>query len=116
MYALADLRLSPWDIVQPDLIVVLSHNRAILTPSKIEGSPDLVVEILSASSAHNDRVRKKELYCKSAIPEYWVVDPEARLVEQFLLRDEAYVLLGSHADTITVQVIEGVRVDLRAVW
>jgi Uma2 family endonuclease len=112
----ADLQLSPWNIVQPDLIVVLSHNRAILTPKKIEGSPDLVVEILSGSSEHNDRVRKKALYCKSAIPEYWLVEPEARVVEQFVLRDDAYHLLGPHADAVTVQVIAGVRVDLREVW
>jgi Uma2 family endonuclease len=112
----ADLQLSSWDIVQPDLIVVLSHNRAILTPGKIEGAPDLVVEILSGSSEQNDRVRKKELYRKSAIAEYWVVDPEARVVEQFILRDDAYELLGPHADAVTVQVLEGVRVDLREVW
>lgn len=112
----ADLQLSPWDIVQPDLILVLSRNRAILTPIKIEGAPDLVVEILSGSSEHNDRVRKKELYRKSAISEYWVVDPEAHVVEQFILRDGTYQLLGQQADAVTLQVIEGVRVDLREVW
>jgi Uma2 family endonuclease len=112
----ADLQLSEWDIVQPDLIVVLTHKQTIIKPTRIKGSPDLVVEILSASSVRNDRVRKMELYRKSAIPEYWVVDPDQHVVEQFVLRDDAYELVDRHADSITVQVLEGVRVDLRAVW
>ncbi|MBM4093734.1 MAG: Uma2 family endonuclease [Planctomycetes bacterium] len=116
MNAPVDLQLSDWDIVQPDLVVVLSRNKTIMTAKKIEGSPDLVVEILSGSSMHNDRVLKKELYRKSGIPEYWVVDPEHRAVEQFILRDDNYELLGCHADAIVPQVIEGVRVDLRDVW
>ena len=111
-----DLQLSEWDIVQPDLVMVLSHNKTIMTPKKIEGSPDLVVEILAGSSAHNDRVLKKELYRKSAIPEYWVVDPDQRIVEQFILRDDTYELLGRHTDAVDAQVIETVRVDLREVW
>ena len=111
-----DLQLSEWDIVQPDLVVVLSHNEKIMTPKKIEGSPDLVVEILSGSSAHNDRVRKKELYRKSAIPEYWIVDPDQRTVEQFVLRDDTYELLGPHTDVVDAQVINTVRVGLQEVW
>jgi Uma2 family endonuclease len=112
----ADLQLSEWDIVQPDLMVVLNHKRAIITPTRIKGSPDLVVEILSASSVHNDRIRKMELYRKSAIPEYWVVDPDEHLVEQFVLRGEAYELVNRHADSVTVQILEGVRVNLGEVW
>ena len=111
-----DLQLSEWDIVQPDLIVVLKRKQNILTPTRLIGSPDLVVEILSASSVHHDRVRKLELYRKSAIPEYWIVDPDQHVVEQFVLRDNAYVPVGRHTDSVTVQVVEGVRVDLREVW
>ena len=102
--------------MQPDLIVVLKRKQNILTPTRLIGSPDLVVEILSASSVHHDRVRKLELYRKSAIPEYWIVDPDQHVVEQFILRDNAYELVGRHADSVTVQVVEDVRVDLRAVW
>ena len=70
LHATCDVQLSEWDIVQPDLIVVLDHKQAIMTASRIIGSPDLVVEILSMSSVHDDRVRKLERYRKSAIPEY----------------------------------------------
>ena len=57
---------------------------------KTEGSPDLVVEILSSSTSHLDRVGKKELYCALTIPEFWLVDPIAHAVEQLILRDNAY--------------------------
>ena len=62
LHAPCDVQLSEWDIVQPDLIVVLNHKQSIMTPTRIIGSPDLIVEILSASSVHHDRVRKLELY------------------------------------------------------
>lgn len=115
-YAPTDVQLSEWDIVQPDLIVVLNRKQAIMTATRIIGSPDLVVEILSASSVHHDRVRKLGLYCRSGIPEYWVVDPDRQVVEQYVLRSDTYVSLGHHAGMVTVQVVPDVRVDLRAVW
>ena len=111
-----DLQLSGMDIVQPDLIVVLNHKRTIITPTKIKGVPDLVVEILSPSSVHNDQVLKKELYRKSAIPEYWVVVPDDHVVEQYVLRGEVYELVDRHCEQVTVQVLENVRVNLSEVW
>ena len=111
-----DLQLSGLDIVQPDLIVILNRRRTIITPTKIKGVPDLLVEILSASSVHSDQVLKKELYRKSAVPEYWVVDPDDHVVEQYVLRGDAYEVLGRHSDLITVQNLEGVQVKLTEVW
>ena len=80
-----DVQLTDHDIVQPDLIVVLNERKAIITPTKIKGVPDLVVEILSESMIKNDRVLKKELYERVGIPEYWIVDLEEHLVDQFVL-------------------------------
>jgi Uma2 family endonuclease len=111
-----DLQLSDLDIVQPDLIVVLQHKRTIVTPAKIKGVPDLIVEILSASSLHTDRVLKKELYRKSAVPEYWIVDPDDHVVEQYVLRGEAYLLLDRATERITAQSAENVSVNLSEVW
>jgi Uma2 family endonuclease len=111
-----DVQLSEWDVVQPDLIVVLNHKQAIMTKSRIMGSPDLLVEILSMSSVHNDRVRKLERYRTFAIPEYWIVDPDEHVVEQFYLRNEAYELLGRPTQAFDVCVIADVRVDLGQVW
>ena len=89
-----DLQLSDWDIVQPDLVVVLRENR-IITPTKIKGIPDLVIEILSSSSRDYDRQLKRQLYEQSAVPEYWIVDPDDQNVRLFRLQPE-----GSYAPPV----------------
>lgn len=112
----ADVQLSDHDIVQPDLIVVVRERRLIITPTKIKGTPDLIVEILSASTKQNDRVLKKELYERVGVPEYWIVDPDNHVVEQFVLRGGKFEFAGSHAQCISVATIENVSVDLTKVW
>jgi Uma2 family endonuclease len=111
-----DLQLSDFDIVQPDLLVVLEEKREIITPSRIQGVPDLVVEILSPSSTQTDRTLKKELYRRSAILEYWVVDPEEHVVEQYVIAREHYELAGTHSSEIVSRHLADVRVDLVKVW
>ena len=111
-----DVQLSEHDICQPDLILVLAAKRTIITPTKIKGTPDLLVEILSPSSAKTDRELKKELYRRAGVPEYWIVDPEEHVVEQYLLAAGDYVLGGGHTESVELQVISDVRVDLGQVW
>ncbi len=111
-----DLQLSDFDIVQPDLVVVLEKKRAIITPTRIEGVPDLVVEILSPSSARTDRTLKKELYRRSGVSEYWVVAPEDHVVEQYLLVGDRYELAGRSSAEIVCRSIPQARVHLGRVW
>ena len=74
-YAPLDVRLSFYDVVQPDLLVVLDDRREIIQEQGIAGPPNLVVEILSPSSKMTDRVDKAALYARSGGEEYWIVDP-----------------------------------------
>ena len=109
-----DLQLSETDIVQPDLIIVLSQKKRIITPTKIKGTPHLVVEILSPSTEETDRGLKKELYRRSRVPEYWVVDPTEQAVEQYTL--SGYTLIGRHSERLVFQGLPNVTVDLTEVW
>ncbi|HRX79906.1 MAG TPA: Uma2 family endonuclease, partial [Pirellulaceae bacterium] len=111
-----DVQLSEHDIVQPDLIIVMEERRLIITPAKIKGVPNLIIEILSPSTAANDRSLKKEIYERASVPEYWIVDPDEHVVEQLVMRDGKYELVGSHAVRITVSTIENVSIDLAKVW
>ena len=111
-----DLQFSDTDVVQPDLIVVRAAKKRIITPKKIRGTPDLVVEILSESTGAVDRGLKKELYQKAGVPEYWVVDVEDHKVEQYALEKGVYALVGKHAEAVSFQQVPGVVVDLSKVW
>ena len=87
-----DVQLTDYDIVQPDLIVVLKDRARMITPTKINGVPDLVVEILSPSNASHDTDLKKQLYERTGVVEYWIADPENQKLERYRLVDGAYRL------------------------
>ena len=67
--------------VQPDIVFVSSARRAIISEAGIQGAPDLVIEILSPTTAHRDRGIKRKLYERQGVGQYWIVDPEAEAVE-----------------------------------
>ena len=75
--------------VQPDVIVLLEAQHRRLTAERLHGPPALVIEIVSYSSKRTDRLQKRQLYQEEGVPEYWVVDLEARHVERWRPGDEA---------------------------
>jgi len=111
-----DVLLSRFDVFEPDIVVLLNRSLAKLQPKNIQGTPDLVVEVLSDSTRREDRGRKKDRYAKAGLPEYWVADPVANVVETFALRDAELVSLGVFRDAVELRVVPGVAVDLRGVW
>jgi len=75
-YAPLDVKLSNWDIVEPDLLLVTADQPAILTEKHIAGAPALVVEILSPGTRTRDQRLKRQLFEQSGVREYWMVDPD----------------------------------------
>jgi Uma2 family endonuclease len=71
-----DVLLSPTSVVQPDLVFIKKEHEYIITDPNIQGAPDLVVEILSHSTAARDRGNKMLLYAKFGVPHYWIVNPD----------------------------------------
>jgi Uma2 family endonuclease len=111
-----DVEMSRTDIVQPDLAVILNRSKHLVTRVRIQGAPDLVVEILSESTSRLDRGKKKERYARAGVPEYWVVDGGARIVQQFVLAEQEYELAGEHGERVSFLALPGVCVDLTKVW
>ncbi|MBC8074911.1 MAG: Uma2 family endonuclease [Chloroflexales bacterium] len=89
-----DVELAPGTVVQPDVVVVLNANAGIITPSRIVGTPDLVVEVASPGTAGYDRREKQDAYARAGVAEYWIADPNARAVELLRLNGAAYKSLG----------------------
>jgi len=92
-FAPLDVILSDTNVVQPDAIMIHRSRKHIVTSRGIEGPPDLAVEVLSPSSRKRDRLKKRAVYEKHGVPEYWIVDPETETLEQFHLGErDKYVL------------------------
>lgn len=70
-------------VVQPDILVVLKEHEHFIQKDGIYGAPDLVIEILSANNRLHDTQKKKELYEKGGVKEYFIVDPESKDVVLF---------------------------------
>jgi len=98
-----DVVLGDDEVVQPDLILVLNEHLDRLTRKNVHGAPDLVIEILSPGSTRLDRVKKRELYARHGVPEYWIVSPGERTVEVLRLQDKQYELAGLYEEDDTLQ-------------
>ena len=108
-----DVILSEFSVVQPDLVVLCSP--AKVRNGRIHGAPDLVVEVLSPSSAAKDRKHKRRLYELAGVPQYLLIDPAYRYAELFSLGTdgrypESDMLLSDN--TLTLQVAPGFSITL----
>jgi Uma2 family endonuclease len=81
LFAPTDVVLGPMTLVEPDLLFVRRDRAHIATEQELTGPPDLVVEIISPSSARTDRGRKRALYQEEGVTEYWVVDCDLARIE-----------------------------------
>ena len=111
-----DVRLSETDVVQPDILVICDPGK--ITPSHIEGAPELVVEILSPGTSAKDLREKKRLYQRSGVREYIVIDPLEFYVQRFLLSADGRYgepeVFGPE-DVISLVVLDDLTVDLREI-
>ncbi|HEY0970065.1 MAG TPA: Uma2 family endonuclease [Gemmatimonadales bacterium] len=84
----ADLGLEPETVVQPDVFVVPARGEGRARSWRDVRALLLAIEVISPSSARADRVRKRRLYQRTGVPEYWAVDLDARVIERWRPADE----------------------------
>ncbi|MCL1918918.1 MAG: Uma2 family endonuclease [Peptococcaceae bacterium] len=102
-------------VVQPDLLVVCDSSK--LDDKGCVGAPDLVVEILSPSTARKDKLIKFQKYQQSGIREFWIIDPETRTVQVCTLENGNYIIsMYGDTDTVHVQVLDGCQIELCSVF
>ena len=103
-------------MVEPDISIVCDHGK--LDKHGCKGAPDMVVEILSPSTQRHDRLVKLGLYQRAGVREYWIVSPEERAVQVFILSNglllphEVYGREG----VAKVNVLDGCFIELSKVF
>jgi Uma2 family endonuclease len=102
-------------VVQPDLSVICDEKKRGYEGGR--GAPDLIVEVLSPSNTSEEYVRKFNLYLEAGVREYWVVAPESKTVQVFVLENNAYkgTVYNSTA-TVSSEVLAGLSVTLTDVF
>jgi len=94
LYSPLDVYFDLENAYQPDIVVILKGSKARITRKGVYGPPDVVVEILSPSTAYYDLTQKKDVYERSGVREYWLVDPLRRTFEVYLNTEEGFKLIS----------------------
>jgi Uma2 family endonuclease len=114
------LRISERRGVMPDLQFYRRGNDAVRGQEQglVDGRPDLVIEVVSPTSRRYDRVKKLAWYAQKGVPEYWLVDPEARTLEQLRLEGQSYAIVSAVAEdeTFCPASFEGLEISLAKLW
>lgn len=92
LYAPLDVILSDTSIVQPDIVYLDPTRLGAISRRGVEGPPTLAVEVLSPSTTLIDRVTKPQIYARHGVPFFWLVDPEGRMIDAFVLGPQGYSL------------------------
>ncbi len=116
-YSPLDVRLWPGTIREPDIVFMSKEHKDRIT-KKYWGVPDLAVEILSESTEYQDRTEKFDEYAKAGILEYWIIDPDKKVIEVFTLVEEAYVLFGKwkSGEIAHSKLLDGFQVSVDSIF
>jgi len=100
-----DVKFDEENVLRPDIVFVSKERLDIIKDNWIEGAPDMVVEVLSPTSATRDLIVKRDVYERFGVREYWVVDPVNEEVFVFALREKRYILRchGKKCDSLVLE-------------
>jgi Uma2 family endonuclease len=113
-----DVVLDDENIVQPDLIYISAERKPELLQAQIMGAPDLVIEILSPSTALYDLRQKKDNYERFGVKEYLIIDPISNNADRYVLIDAEYQLHQKEKQngTINLTTLPGLQIDLQKLF
>ncbi|MFZ3091546.1 MAG: Uma2 family endonuclease [Nitrospirota bacterium] len=113
-----DVVLAEDIVVQPDILFISNKRLDIIKDAAIMGSPDLIIEIVSPSSASYDTIEKRDVYEKYGVKEYWLVFPQEKAVEVLAIEKGIYKEFCKARKTGIVKsnVIEGITVEIKEIF
>lgn len=108
----------PRNDFEPDLIYFSPEKAQEFTDDMVKYPvPDFIIEVLSASTEHRDRGVKFEDYGAHGVQEYWIIDPDLEVVEQFVVGEKGFDFLGKQDQGfISAVVLPGLKIPLRAIF
>jgi Uma2 family endonuclease len=124
-HRLGEVFIAPLDVVftsstvlEPDVMFVSRSRRHVIGEKNLSGPPDLVVEVLSESTARLDREVKPKQYALYRVIEFWRVDPAQKSIEIFRLKEGEYELTArlGFADTLTSPLFPGLSLPVADLW
>jgi Uma2 family endonuclease len=106
------------NVRRPDIIFIAKSRLRLIKGHGIPIVPDLCVEVLSPSSATTDQTEKFDLYAKSGVPCYWIVDPKGHSFEAFKLVGKKYqrVVTGRQRDVVKAPPFISLKIPLAKIW
>jgi Uma2 family endonuclease len=120
VYSALSVVLSDSDVVEPDLVFVAAERSGSVTDDGIEGAPDLVVEVLSGGTRRIDETVKRDLYEEAGVREYWLVDPDERIVRIWRSEKQKFAppldLLALAEDAIESPLLPGFSLSLPQIF
>ncbi|MCX7993219.1 MAG: Uma2 family endonuclease, partial [Fimbriimonadales bacterium] len=87
------------NLVGPDIVYLASENLHLYSRGSIQGTPDLIAEVLSPSNASYDRVDKLDAYRRAGVPWVWMIDSETLVVEEYQWTPDGYLLVSTTPPT-----------------
>lgn len=113
-----DVILSDNNIVQPDIVFISNESTHMLTKRGVEGAPDLVIEISSPTTQKYDKIIKFQIYARFSVKYYWIIEPEKKVIEEYMLRNEVYNLQNriTDKDVFTPLIFPDLHMDLSEIW
>ena len=112
-----DVYLDNMNVFQPEVVWIAADSQCVIADKRLLGAPDVIVEVLSPSTAKIDKTKKFRLYQQHGVREYWIADPEAGYLEAWTLVDGVYQYIGAFAAGEGFDsVVLAKRVDVSAIF
>lgn len=104
------------NVFEPDISIICDKSK--LDDKGCTGAPDLIIEIISPSSAKTDKVIKFLKYEQAGVKEYWIVEPDQKLLSVFKLENNRYGRphMYTEEDTIEVTSFPDLKIDLSTIF
>lgn len=113
-----DVYFEQGETYQPDIIFISNEKLHIIKKDKVEGAPDLIIEILSPTTAYYDLKHKKMTYERYGVREYWLVDPLEKSIEVYENREGKFVFAveAEKQGKLRSVILPGFEIDLKEIF